>query len=127
MTGDVRYDPSLAAVCATIKGAVTRESMAGIIDSAADLARRHSGAGILVDFRRSTGLEFSTEDVQDITRIFESTRDVWQGRRFATVIAREREIGLARMWMSIIDDVVDIETRIFTDIVAAQAWVSGAG
>lgn len=127
MDNVVEFDLARGIIRATAVGSMVGQELVDLIGTIALMAASHPGAGVLADYRRSTVEEIQTPDVHSVVKVFGDSSETWHGRRYAMVVQGDLMFGLARMWMSLVDDVTEMETGVFKDVEPAEAWLGVTG
>jgi hypothetical protein len=97
--------------------------------AAVDEFNRHPdyrpGMGVIHDWRKRTTL-VTADDARARARYLERLVPALGTTRWAAIVEREADFGLARMVEILLDGVSGIDYRVFRDPVEAEAWARGA-
>jgi len=115
------FDPTQSIATVTLSGelgdAETLSWFWGFLDELKG-AKRVSG---IVDTRRPTALNVTSDAVRQMTRLAETRDDVFEGSRWAFVATLDVVFGMARMY-EIMRDQAPYEIRVFREMEVARKW-----
>jgi hypothetical protein len=98
--------------------------------AAVDDFRRHPdyrpGMGVLNDWQKRTR-SITAQDAQARTSYMVQYGAAFGPTRWAVVVSRDVDFGMARVEEALLEGVPNITLRVFRDPIEAEAWVRGVG
>jgi hypothetical protein len=80
----------------------------------------------LWDLREAITTDVSSDDVRKIVELVADRRPSGVSSRFALVVSRDADFGMARMYEAQLNHVSPGQIQVFRDIEEATTWVTGA-
>ena len=82
-----------------------------------------TGIGFLHDYRDVDMADLTTPEVRMISNMVASHREALGRGKWAILVNRDLEFGMARMWNALVQDKVDLVINIFKDESKARNWI----
>lgn len=79
--------------------------------------------GLLVDLSDNQDLEFDLHDVEQLVTFFKSHRNKLEQRKFAVLAVDDHAYGISRMWETMKNFQININSCVFRDRNKAIAWL----
>lgn len=119
---NVSVDARRQLVEVTVIGDVDAGQAIDAVEAVVAAAELRPGFRILSDHRR-IGATLSPEQVHRFAAVLEQHRALLAGVRWAAVVARATSYGVMRALAARTELVADMQTRVFTGMEEARAWL----
>lgn len=124
MKYEVRYDDEFFEV--TTHGDAELERFEDFIDLLLGHEMWKPGTAFLVDHSELNAGPLTVEEVRGIAKVCEKRRAEFGQAKFALLVSRELEYGMARMWETYVEDKWDVTTKLFRSPDEACSWLKNS-
>jgi len=104
-------------------GVATVETFMRMLSDILGLDGWTPGTPLLMNHTELNTESLTTADIREIARITFEAKSQFGSLRMATLVRRDIEFGLARMWEVFIDERWDGESQVFRDRGDAEKWL----